>query len=268
MENSLKQFPGSPHLLRVRAMIYLKADQTDLAYVALQELPTDDPALKQALRRRDPEIRAAAAKLIAERSLPIATLELMRGLDDSVPAVRRHCARALGNRRAREALKPLFRLLQDSDWFVRAEACAALGEINDPRAAGWLIQLLNDGDGFVRHTAASALRRVACEVNRNVLVDAFRRADQPAQFSIAVALAKLGDPLAIVPLTDAASSTNNEVRRRAAASLGDFAAAGDVAVVASVTNALARLLADADESVRDYARLSLDKFESGRTAIP
>jgi len=138
VESCLKQHPDSIELLRLRVLILLRANQLDEAATALSGLPADDPVIAQALHHRDPMVRAGAAKLIADLSLPISCRVLIGGMDDAMPEVRRYCARALGGRQNCHALRPLYRALQDDNWFVRAEAADALGKLGDPQAAGWL----------------------------------------------------------------------------------------------------------------------------------
>jgi len=213
-------------------------------------LATNGPALTDALRNRDPVTRAAAAQLIAATSITVDPKVLIRALDDGDPNVRRHCAVALGRMRAQEAIKPLFRLLQDDNWFVRAEAAAALGRIGDPRAAGWLLQLLNDSDAYVRLCAGTALREVTTESHREMLLHAFARATPVAKPSIAIALARLQEPV-VLPLLTSSTQTNDVVlRRRLTEALGDYPAP-------AVTNTLTLLLTDANDGVRQEAARAL-----------
>ncbi len=121
----------------------------------------------------------------------------------------------MGLRRNATALKPLFRLLADESWLVRATAAEALGNSGDPRAPGWLIKLLADADGYVPYKAAVALRHAASESNRDLLLHAFKVTKPKQEFPIAVALAKLGEPVALGPLVGATSHTDPDMRRRA-----------------------------------------------------
>jgi HEAT repeat protein len=219
-------------------------------------LATNGPSLTTALRCRDPEIRDAAAQLIVQNAIAVDPRELIRALDDSNPAVRRHCAKALGNMRTHEAVKPLFLLLQDHDWFVRAEAAMALGHIGDPRAVGWLLQMLNDGDAYVRLCAGTALRDVTAESHRPVLLQAFGRAKSVAKPNIAIALAKLREPVTLDLLISVSQTNDVTLRRRATEALGDYPPA-------VVTNTLTLLLVDADQGVRQEAARALHRTSSG-----
>jgi len=144
----------------------------------------------------------------------------------------------------------LFPLLQDENWFVRAEAAAALGRIGDPRAAGWLLQLLNDADPYVRLCSGSALRDVTAETHRAMLLQAFAHANPLARPNIAIALAKLGEPLALELLISATQTNDVTFRRRVTEALGDYAAP-------VVTNTLTLLLADGNDGVREEAARAL-----------
>jgi HEAT repeat protein len=216
-------------------------------------LATNAMALAAALRDRDPEIRAVSAQLIAANSIAVDQNLLIRGLDDSDPNVRRHCAVALGRMRANAAIKPLFMLLQDDNWFVRAEAAAALGQIGDPRAAGWLVQLLNDQDPYVRLCAGTALREVAADSHRSMLLQAYVRATPTARVNLAIALAKLQEPIAVDPLISATQTNDVTLRRRVAEALGDYPPA-------AVSNTLTLLSADPNASVRDEAMRALQRM--------
>jgi HEAT repeat protein len=220
-------------------------------------IATNGPALAAGLGNRDPEIRAVAAQLIASSSFPIDPKALTRALNDSNPNVRRHCAVALGRMRAKEAIRPLFQLLQDSDWFVRAEAAAALGRIGDPRAVGWLLQLLNDGDPYVRLCAGAALREVTVESSRQMLLHAYERATSMTKPNIAIALAKLREPMVLAPLISVTQTNDVTLRRRAVEALGDYPFGG-------VSNTLSQLLNDADEMVRQEAAHALERSGSSR----
>ena len=218
-------------------------------------LATNGPALTAALRSRNPEIRVAAAQWIAVNAVVVEPSVLIRALDDSNPNVRRHCAVALGRLQAEAAVRPLFPLLKDENWFVRAEAAAALGRIGDPRAAGWLLQMLNDPDPYVRLCAGSALREVTTESHRPMLLQAFARAQPTALPNIAIALAKLGEPVALESLISATQTNDITFRRRVTEALGDYPAT-------SVTNALTLLLADGNASVREEAERALKRAQN------
>jgi HEAT repeat protein len=248
----LEQHPNAIDLLRLRVIIALKARQIAAAASALQALPAGDPVLAQALSRRDITVRSSAAQLAAEHSVLLEPRYLIRGLSDPAPEVRSYCARALGLRHEQSAVKPLFEILHDDNRFVRADAATALGRIGDSRSAGWLARTLDDGNWLVRDSAAEALREVACDKNRDVLLTFFHRTMGEQQLDIALALAKLADPAALGPLTNAVTDGDVDMRRRVAEALGDYGPS-------TATNTLVLLLKDPDPDVREQAERSLSK---------
>jgi HEAT repeat protein len=258
-EASLQQYPGDVDFLRLRGLILLKAERFDQARAALSSLPADDPIMTKALHHTDPQIRAGAARLTVEYSLPVASAVLRSHVDDANPVVRVYCARALGQIRERSSIRPLYRLLNDDNWQVRAAAATALGKTRNPRAAGWLVRTLEDGDDYVRLAAATALRELADNENRDLLMQVFARATGERQIQLAIALAKLGEKSALGPLTNAIASPDTALRRRVVEALGDYK-------VSTVTNALALALTDRDLSVRDEAARSLKRLLGKPTA--
>jgi HEAT repeat protein len=256
----LLEHPDALEARRLQMIVLLRAERIEEAYTALQQLPAGDPALSDALRHRDPFVRAGAAQLAAEHPKAASFQRLLEGLDDSVPTVRRCCARALGLLRNRAALRPLFSLLRDDNWFVRAEVATALGRIGDPRAASWLIHLINDSDGFVRYSASRAMRELVSEENRAQLLRALTRLSIKHQVGIAAALGKLRDPTALDVLLNATGNKDPQIRQRVAEALTDF-----VEEPAAV-DALNRLLLDSDEAVRKEAGRALATID--RSAEP
>jgi HEAT repeat protein len=250
VENYLRQYPDSAALLRMRVVVLLRAERPALAALALQRVPAGPTFLAELLHHRDAIVRVNAAKLITDQADKYDFHELVRALDDPDANVRRYCARALGQLKNPEALKPLFRLLGDDNWFVRAETATALGKIGDPRGIGWLIQLLVDEDGYVRHNAATALYELASDSTHTLLRRGLDSAKPEQQFGIAVALARLHDPVALGPLTAAVQDKDAGVRGRAAEALGEYAEP-------AASNALAILLKDSDPVVRSQAAAAL-----------
>jgi HEAT repeat protein len=219
-------------------------------------LATNATALTTALRHRVPEARAEAARLIAENNTEVDPAALVLGLDDSNPNVRRYCAMALGRKRVPTAVKPLFLVLRDDDWRVRAEAATALGRIGDARAAAWLVQLLTDGDAYVRFCAGTALRDLVNESHRDMLRKSFARAHPIARPSLAIALGKLAEPVALDTLVNVAQTNDLVLRRYAIEALGHYPAE-------TVSNVLAPLLASEDDDVRAEAARAWRQAQAG-----
>jgi hypothetical protein len=257
VESYLREHPDSAPLLRLRVVVLLRAEKPDLAAIALQQVPPGKSLTAELLRHRDRIVRVNAAKLVADRPNAGDFREIVHALEDSDPEVRRDCARALGQLANPAALKPLFRLLSDDNWFVRAEAAIALGKIGDARAIGWLIQLLGDPDGYVRYSATGALCDLATASSHPLLLRALAVTTPANQFGIAVALARLHDPAALVPLANAVKNNDVEIRRRAVEALGECG-------LAEGTNALAIFLMDPEPTVREQARKAIGRIETQR----
>jgi HEAT repeat protein len=255
VEAYLQKYPNSAALLRMRVVVLLRAEKPDLAALALQQVPPGKSLTAELLRHRDRIVRENAAKLVANQPNASDFREIVRALEDSDPEVRRDCARALGQLGNSAALKPLFRLLSDDNWFVRAEAAIALGKIGDARAIGWLIQLLPDPDGYVRYSATAALYDLATASSHPLLLHALASTAPAQQFGIGVALARLHDPVALVPLVNAVKNNDVEIRRRAAEALGECG-------LAEGTNALAVFLMDPEPTVRAQAQKAIDRIHA------
>ncbi len=251
----LREHPDSAALLRMRVVVLLRAERPDLAAIALEQVPAVKSLTIELLRHRDRIVRVNAAKLVADQPKAGDFREIVRALEDPDPDIRRDCARALGRLGNPAALKPLFRLLSDDNWFVRAEAATALGKIGDARAIGWLVQLLPDPDGYVQYSAIGALYDLATESSRPLLLRVLASAGPSQQFGIAVALARLHDPAALAPLTNALKFNDAEVRRRAVEALGECG-------LAEGTNGLALFLVDPDPSVRDKAQAAIERIQA------
>ncbi len=110
------------------------------------------------------------------RDLMQPVLELMNDPDEDV----RSMALLLGSTlEAKEAVPHIIRLLRDDDWWVRMIAAETLGKIRDPRAVQPLIEAMGDGDSVM-----------AC----------------------IEALSRIGHPDALVPICQALSRPEPEVR--------------------------------------------------------
>jgi|GEM_PF-3420720 len=167
-------------------------------------------------------------------------------------------AEALGIIRDERAVQPLIAVLQDTKQSnpSRVAAADALGKIGDRRAVAPLCIALRDSDtfGLVVH-AASALGQIRdrgavealCKMSLQIssgravisalgeigdpaalprLVSALSDPDQAASYlrgDIAIALGRLSDSRAIVPLCIALEDSDREVRKCAARALGSLA---------------------------------------------
>ena len=117
--------------------------------------PQAVPALSQALRDKNSDVRYRAAKALGKIKDPRAVEPLMEALKDEREYVRKVAAEALGERKDPRAVPALRQALKDKDSDVGCRAAGALWRIEDPAAVPALTQALKD-EG-VRKRAAGAL---------------------------------------------------------------------------------------------------------------
>ena len=254
LESCLHQYPDSLKLLRLRFIVLLRIERLEPALAAFQRLPAHDPVLGQALHHRNPIVRVATARLIAQAALPISCRDLVHALNDSHPSVRRYSAEAAGHRPNCAVWRPLFSLLHDDDLAVRIAAVTAFGNLGDPRAAGWIIPQLDTSETNLQMAVETALTRIASPANHEVLLRVYHGAGPYRRFGLALALAKLEDPAVLPYLLPIAQKGAGPQRPRATQALGNYASP-------VVTNTLSGLLTDADSEVRVAAARALEKIQ-------
>lgn len=199
--------------------------------------PTALPALGDALRDKEWEVREKAAEaigLIAGKrqdgmDVTEAGKALESALSDRNDRVREGAARALGKLGASSAVKSLAGKFRDPRPGVRCGAAWALGAIGDVDSAPALLNALGDPSWAVRKEAAWALGTIG-EKNRGSamvaasapsLVKALDDHDPRVQEAAAWALGRLGAGAAAAPhLVRALRSYEPGVLREAAVSLG------------------------------------------------
>ncbi|MEO0854522.1 MAG: HEAT repeat domain-containing protein, partial [Cyanobacteria bacterium J06648_11] len=199
-----------------------------------------DLMLRQ-LRDCDPTLRMRAARAFCDITEPRAVEALVELLQDACPLTRVSAAYALGRNTSSRVVEPLVEAL-DRDWngYVRKGAVWALGNAKDRRALSAVSQALRQDISAVRLWAASALGQIG----------------SPAAIA-PLAAGMRGDPVAAV-------------RSNCAWALGQLlptVSDGERAEQSGESHyqdALAALIAamteDADEGVRDDARVALEKL--------
>lgn len=116
------------------------------------------PHLTSALEDKDPRVRAAAARALAQFPPDAATIKsLIKALEDPEAEVRLSAALALGGLGDRAAILPLAARLSDRDQRVSQAAAESLARLGDQRATKLLTDSLKDPDWRVRARAAAAL---------------------------------------------------------------------------------------------------------------
>ena len=157
---------------------------------------------------KDANRRARAARRLGRMQSPLAIHELVRSLKDPSRRVRHNAAEALGKIGSAQACEALGRALYDRDSLVQARAARALGDIG----------------GF------DSLR---------ALLENLRRLDHSRLGDTISALAKIGDPAAILPLIGLFNDVTDEnLRRRIIAALSELCPEDSIEEIA------ARLLPD------------------------
>jgi HEAT repeat protein/beta-lactamase regulating signal transducer with metallopeptidase domain len=244
--------PGSP------ALLWGGARQHDTTSIAV-------PALIQALKDPDVEVRRAAVSSLNNLQDPRAVPGLVNALKDGDPEVRAGAASALGSLQDRRAVPGLIAAMKDSNRDVRQFALSALGSMPDadvPDDA--ILAAINDSDGDVRREAISlALNRMSNRSDdENAKPDpryvaAFTRllADSSADVRQEAVEALGASHLREAPaaLLAAARDRNADVRQTVAGALGTIR---DPRAVP----ALKELLQDPNSDVRESAVSALSEI--------
>ncbi len=112
------------------------------------------------VRKAEDRIRPLLARVLGEVATPELDDDLLLLASDPLPEVRASAARALAEAKPRLALTALASLAADDQWFVRLRAVVALGALHDARTIPVLIETLCDANRYVRLRSAAALGRL------------------------------------------------------------------------------------------------------------
>ncbi len=119
----------------LRGLLPTESRPTHLTSLIDLAVGTRDPSLLPLAAAHathaDREVRAAAARALAQWFHPEAPVRLQQLLADPEPAVRAVAARGLGMLAVAEAAPALARALQDSQWWVRFRSALALALLGD-----------------------------------------------------------------------------------------------------------------------------------------
>ncbi len=124
-------------------------------------------------------------------------------LHDPKPSTRRIAVEMLARMNATSATANIAPLLRDSDAEVRAAAIRALGELNARGDVGAIVFMLNDADANVRATALRVLPDLQPNLTPTLLatIEAMLHdADRSVQLQAAIALAKFGQGVRVLPI--------------------------------------------------------------------
>ena len=119
-----------------------------------------------------------------------------------------------------QVLHPALELLQHDDEQVRTGALVLAEQFDDPRLVEPVCQLLKDPDWWLRIIACETLGRLGDERAVGPLVQAL--SDEDTRWGAIDALAKIGSPKSLKPLTQLLRSDRVEVRRAVVRALGSF----------------------------------------------
>ena len=113
--------------------------------------------LAKRLKDRDPVIRRAAVRRLADVGGEKAELLLIKALGDENSQVRVLAARSLGRLRSKRAVPDLILALKDINYHVRAAVAEALGQIGDNTALPYLAELLSEEDRELLRSVTQAI---------------------------------------------------------------------------------------------------------------
>jgi ParB family chromosome partitioning protein len=224
---------------------------------------------------RDPEVRVAAAEALALRAeyVPGATLS---GLEAALRGGRRElvlpAALGLAARKRPEAFQPLLLVARAGEPAERERAIVALGSLGDRRALDHLLPLLDpdpddEASRALTPAAAEALGRLLPALSGDEAADLRARLERMASSATGAlrlraltGLRHAGDLAAVVGVA-ADREVAGDVRVHAIEQLG-------LAAAAATEPALAELLSDDDDQVREAALAALSRALGGdRTRV-
>jgi HEAT repeat protein len=139
----------------------------------------------------DDATRPLLARVLADIAQPGVSQEVLKLVADPLPEVRAAAARVLAATRPAYALLPLTRLAVDKEWFVRLRAVVALGALGERRGIPALVRALCDANRLVRLRAAASLVRFEGQ-EAHVLQLAMRTRDRYAVQALVSELDRAG----------------------------------------------------------------------------
>jgi HEAT repeat protein len=195
--------------------------------------------LEELFQKSQSNYRYYAGFFLAMLGATEAIKPLKELLKDSKSFVRMTAGLALAQLGATEAIKPLIKLLKDKNANVRNNAAMALGKfeaIEAIEAIKPLIELLKDSDLSVRKTAMFALIQLNAIEAIKTLTELFRDTNvdntieelfsndtySDVRSHAALALGKLGEPLAVKPLIKLLKDSDKDIRNNAIKALAQL----------------------------------------------
>jgi HEAT repeat protein len=186
------------------------------------------PALSDALRDGEGEVRVAAADAMMRVATPTDAAFLIETLKHTDPEVSARAARLLAHLGVKSALPAIMAMAKSPEVVSRRACVHALNRFGAEAkgAVPILTGALEDSDADVRASAATALGKFGADAKPGAyaLTKAIGDLDTQVRRAAIVALGKVGaDPKTAVPAL-AQALTNNDVRPYALAALSDMGA--------------------------------------------
>ena len=250
------------------------------------------PALLQALKDSDSDVRDAAAsalgsmsEVIPKKQLTELVEELLQALKDSKWKVRKEAARGLGSisqlipkEQLDEVVRALLQALKDSDKRVSYAAASALGSMSEvipekqlDEVVTALLQALKDSEWWVRQAAARALGSICQVIPKEQLTEVVRALLQALKDSgwwvRKGAASALGSMSQVIPkkqltevvraLLQALKDSKEYVRKAAADALGSISQVIPEKQLTELVEELLQALKDSDWRAREGAARAL-----------
>ena len=158
----------------------------------------------------DPEVRKLIIDVLRSQENPEIVPLLIVKLKDEDDTIRKEAAIALGRFKDKRALKPLIDTLKDADKGVREYALRSLGWYDEPVVFDICMKLLEDKDTDIRRVAISNLGDMKNKKAVEPLIAHLQDPGYMMPWNTAIALGKIGDTRAVLPLMDAVSGKFNQ----------------------------------------------------------
>ena len=223
------------------------------------------PVLKGTLTEGDDYLKTASAESLAELGDEEGVKAVLRIMKEGPSAKRCKMiwalARVGGVRNAKYVPNLIEVLKGDGDEMCRQQAAHALGYIGPAAKAAVpeLIAAMKDASRSVRRDATGALVEIGQprDAILGALVGALDEKEEEASFFVAYSLLRLNCPEKAIPVfVKLLKHEQPEARRAAAKALGEAGA-----VAKDALGALTEAAKDADENVRTFAKIALEKIE-------